>query len=143
MAEIDYKNVLDDLRARRDALNVAIQAIEAISGDVLAAMPTIPQPVAAAVNNRAQRREPEIEHDTFVGMSVVDATARYLEMAGRPARTLEEIANAINRGGLSSSLGTIQTLLSRSHNGPSPVVRRAGRGTWGLPEWYEGPRRSE
>jgi hypothetical protein len=136
MAEnIDYKSVLEDLRARRDALNVAIQALEAISGEPLSAMPVMPVP-ATAPNNRPQRREAAIEHDTFVGMSVVDAAARYLEMVGRPARSVEEITNALNRGGLSSSEGTVQTLLSRSHRGPNPVVRRAGRGTWGLPSWY-------
>jgi hypothetical protein len=130
MAEnIDYKGVLEDLRARRDALNIAIQALEAISGEPLSA---IPIPGAA----RPLRREAEIEHDTFVGMNVVDAAARYLEMVGRPARSLEEITNALNRGGLNSAAGSIQTLLSRSHNGPNPVVRRAGRGTWGLPSWY-------
>jgi hypothetical protein len=130
MAEnIDYKSVLEDLRARRDALNIAIQALEAISGEPLSAIPT----VATA---RPQRREAEIEHDTFIGMNVVDAAARYLEMVGRPARSLEEITNALNRGGLNSTAGSVQTLLSRSHNGPNPVVRRAGRGTWGLPSWY-------
>lgn len=130
MAEnIDYKGVLDDLRAKRDALDMAIKAIEAISGESFSAIPT---PIAT----RQERREANIEHDTFVGMSVVDATARYLEMVGRPARSLEEISNALNRGGLNSNEGTIQTLLSRSHNSPNPVVRRAGRGTWGLPSWY-------
>jgi hypothetical protein len=136
MAEnIDYKSVLEDLRARRDALNVAIQALEAISGEPLSAMPAIPSPSVPA-SARSQRREAEIEHDTFVGMSVVDAAARYLEMVGRPARSVEEITAILNRGGLNSNEGTVQTLLSRSHRGSNPVVRRAGRGTWGLPSWY-------
>jgi hypothetical protein len=136
MAEnIDYKGVLEDLRARRDAMNVAIQAIEAISGDT--ATPTIQMPSTGA---RTQNRAAEIEHDTFVGMNVADATARYLGMVGRPARGLDEITTALNRGGLNSTTATVQTLLSRSHNGPNPVVRRAGRGTWGLPEWYQSAR---
>ena len=135
MAEnVDYKSVLEDLRARRDALNIAIQAVEAISGEP--STPTIPLPNGARPQN--QNREAEIQHDTFVGQGVAAAAARYLGMVGRPARSLEEIANALNRGGLNSTTGTIQTLLSRSHNGANPIVRRAGRGTWGLPEWYGG-----
>jgi hypothetical protein len=129
MAEIDYKSVLDDLRAKRDALDAAIKAIEAVSGESFSAIPTFGTP-------RQERRNTEIQHDTFVGLNVVDAAARYLEMVGRPARSVEEITNALNRGGLNSTEGSVQTLLSRSHNGPNPVVRRAGRGTWGLPSWY-------
>jgi len=129
----EVQNALEVLRARRDALNIAIQALEAISGEM--SLPAI-----ATSTPKPQNRETTIEHDTFVGMNVAEAAARYLEMVGRPARSLEEITNALNRGGLNSSQGTIQTLLSRSHNGPSPIVRRAGRGTWGLPEWYQSAR---
>ena len=131
---MDVQTLLESWRARRDALAKAIEAVEAISGEL-----ALPAPGVAA--SRSQAKEAEIQHDTFVGMSVADATARYLGMVGRPARTLEEIAAALNRGGLNSAQGTVQTLLSRSHNGPNPVVRRAGRGTWGLPEWYQ-PSRS-
>jgi hypothetical protein len=132
MAEnTDVQSLLDSLRARRDALNKAIEGLEAIVGETS---------LSAPITANRQNREVEIQHDTFVGMSVADATARYLSMAGRPARTLDEITSALNRGGLNSTTGTVQTLLSRSHNGPNPVVRRAGRGTWGLPEWYQSAR---
>lgn len=131
MAEnVEYKSVLEALRAKRDALDVAIKEIEALSGESVSAIPATP-------GTTRQPQRSEIQHDTFVGMSVAEAAARYLEMVGRPARTLEEITNALNRGGLNSNQGSVQTLLSRSHNGPNPVIRRVGRGTWGLPEWYE------
>jgi|SRR5579859_4860904 len=132
MAEnLDIRNMLEQLRARRDNLTAAIEGLERVLGEE-------PFTSSAAISpiTRQQNRDAEIEHDTFVGMSVADATARYLNMVGRPARSLEEIYNALTKGGLKSNQGTMQTLLSRSHNGPNPVVRRAGRGTWGLPEWY-------
>jgi hypothetical protein len=129
----DIQALLESLRARRDALTNAIQALEAITGEL-----SLPAP--GAIPPRPQNAE--IQHDTFVGMSVAEATARYLGMVGRPARSLEDITNALNRGGLHSTQGTVQTLLSRSHNGSNPVVRRAGRGTWGLPEWYQPSRAS-
>lgn len=123
------KRVIEEIRARRDALDAALTVLEGLTGELSTPFTTNAVP-------RQQRREAEIEHDTFVGMNVVDAAARYLEMVGRPARSLEEITNALNRGGLNSNEGTVQTLLSRSHRSTSPVVRRAGRGTWGLPSWY-------
>jgi len=132
MAEnVDIKNMLESLRARRDNLNAAIEGLERVIGEEPFTPQTTGSPVA-----RQQGRQAEIEHDTFIGKSVAEAAASYLGMVGRPARNLEEITTALNRGGLNSSSVTIQTLLSRSHNGPNPVVRRAGRGTWGLPEWY-------
>ena len=126
----EHMSYIETLRARRDRLDAAIQALEALQSEDL----MVP---AAPTSTRAQSREIEIQHDTFVGMSVVDATVQYLKMVGRPARSLEEIHTNLNRGGLNSTPGTMQTLLSRSHNGNNPVVRRAGRGTWGLPEWYQ------
>lgn len=131
MAEtIDYRAVLSDLKTRRDALDQAITAVEAILGD----SPTAAMPVTAKVSNRMQ--DLEIQHDTFVGLNILDATARYLGMVGRPARPTEEIANALTRGGISATQGSVATILSKSHNSPNPVVMRAGRGTWGLPGWY-------
>ena len=132
------KIVIEQVRARRDALNSALEVLEGLTGEFSQPVVT----VATAALNRPAPREAELQHDTFVGMNVAEAAASYLRMVGRPARPLEEITNALNRGGLNSSQGTVQTLLSRSHNGSSPVVRRAGRGTWGLPEWYQASRAS-
>jgi hypothetical protein len=125
---IDYRNVLSDLKARRDALDQAIIAVEAILGE----SPTASIPANAKVVSR----DTEIQHDTFVGLNIVEASAKYLNMVGRPARSTEEIANALTRGGLNATQGSVATLLSKSHNGDNRVVMRAGRGTWGLPSWY-------
>jgi hypothetical protein len=123
------KTVIEEVKAKIESLQATLKVLEALNGEV-------PIPTATMVSNRPRPRDVEIQHDTFVGMNIVDAAARYLGMVGRPARSVEEITNALNRGGLTSTAGSVQTLLSRSHNGPNPVVRRAGRGTWGLPSWY-------
>jgi len=125
---IDYRAVLDDLKTRRAALDQAIAAVEAIMGE----SPTASMPANARVATRSM----EIQHDTFVGLNILDATVRYLEMVGRPARSTEEIATALSSGGISATQGSVATILSRSHNSPNGTVMRAGRGTWGLPEWY-------
>jgi hypothetical protein len=125
---IDYRAVLDDLKTRRAALDQAIAAVEAILGE----SPTASVPL----NVRTSNRSAAIQHDTFVGLNILDATVRYLEIVGRPARSTEEIAGALTSGGISATQGSVATILSRSHNSPNGTVRRAGRGTWGLPEWY-------
>jgi hypothetical protein len=77
-----------------------------------------------------------VEADTFVGMSIGDATPKYLAMVGRPARTTEEIVQALLRGGLQRvSPASVATILIRIHNADGPVVR-VQKGLWGLAEWY-------
>jgi hypothetical protein len=77
-----------------------------------------------------------IQADTFVGMSIGDAAPKYLEMVGRPARSTEEIVQALLRGGLQRvSPASVATILIRVHNADGPVVR-VQKGLWGLAEWY-------
>ena len=77
-----------------------------------------------------------IQQDTFVGMSIADAAPKYLEIVGRPARTTEEIVQALLRGGLQRvSPASVATILIRIHNANGPVVR-VQKGLWGLAEWY-------
>lgn len=121
---IDYKAVLADLKARRSALDQAIAAIEAILGEV----PT------SLVNGGSISQE--IQPDTFVGLNIADATAKYLKMVGRPARTTETITEALQRGGLNVSRASVGTVLLRNHNRNEGEVVRVGRGLWGLAEWY-------
>ena len=81
----------------------------------------------------------QLHPDSFVGMSIVEASAQYLKMAGRPARSTDEIVDALTRGGLQRvSPASVATLLIREHNNEGPVVR-VQKGFYGLAEWY--PRR--
>jgi hypothetical protein len=81
----------------------------------------------------------QLHPDSFVGMSIVEASAQYLRIVGRPARSTEEIVDALVRGGLQRvSPASVATLLIREHNNEGPVVR-VQKGFYGLAEWY--PRR--
>jgi hypothetical protein len=132
MAEaIDYKAVLEDLRAKKASLEQAIAAVEAIVGGL---------GENAGLSGSASRA---IEADTFIGMNILQAAEKYLQIVGRPARTTENIAEALNRGGLSVSTPSVSTILRRSDTGESPV-NRVGRALWGLAIWYPNrPRRSQ
>src|ERR1700687_371308 len=116
---IDYKAVLEDMKARRAALDQAIAAIELIAGELGNAK--------VWIGSAADK----IDADTFIGMNILQAAEKYLQMTGRPAKTTAKIAEALNQGGLNVSQGSVSTILRRSDNGESPVTR-VGKSLWGL-----------
>ena len=75
----------------------------------------------------------EIMPDTFHGKNILQAAEAYLEMVGRPARSTEEIAEALGKGGVSATAPSVATILGRSKGSG---VQRVKRGLWGLAEWY-------
>jgi hypothetical protein len=129
---IDYRAVLEDLKSRKTALEQAIVAVEAMLGEV----------GDTSTNSGGGSTGKTIHPDAFVGLNILQAAAKYLQMVGRPARSTTEIANALNQGGLTVSQGSVSTILRRSDNGDSPVTR-AARSLFGLSAWYPGkPRRN-
>jgi hypothetical protein len=134
MAEtIDYRAVLADLKSRIAGLQQAASAVEAILGEtggptgMSSNGPTVPK---------------GIEADTFIGLNILQAAEKYLQIVGRPAKTTDNITEALNQGGLDVSAGSVSTILRRSDTGDSRVTR-VGRSLWGLAEWYPGrPRRN-
>ena len=128
---IDYRVVLADMRARRAALDQAIAGIEAMLGESSSAG-------GLGAPNGASSGAQEIQADTFVGRNISEATAHYLRMVGRPARSTEAITEALNRGGLVVTQPSVGTVLLRSHNRSDGEIVRVGRGIWGLAEWYPG-----
>jgi hypothetical protein len=133
MAEANEVDVLlEKLEARKAAIDNAIAALKAVRGELgdLAVVGSTPKAVA-------------IEVDTFIGHNILQAAEKYLTMTGKPAKTTEQIAAALNQGGLTVSVGSVSTILRRSDNGENPVTR-VGRSLWGLASWYPGrPRRTK
>jgi hypothetical protein len=125
---IDYRAVLADMRTRRAALDRAIAGLEAVLGE------SSSSGELGAPNGVGQ----EIQADTFVGRNISEATAHYLRMVGRPARSTEAVTEALNRGGLVVTQPSVGTVLLRSHNRGEGEIVRVGRGIWGLAEWYPG-----
>jgi hypothetical protein len=130
--QVDYKAVLENLRARKAAIEQAIAALEPFVAELSE---------SGVIIGVATKPSKTVEADTFIGLNIVQASEKYLQMAGRPARPLEEIANALNEGGLQVTQASVSTILRRSERNDSPVVR-IGRGLWGLASWYPNrPRR--
>lgn len=126
-----YEIVLADLRAKRDQIDQAIQAIESVRGS---AAPTKPNGAAVASDAAA---------GAFLGMTIADAAKRLLSNR-KQAMNNADIAAALKQGGLVMSTNTdpqnmVGSILTRRFDKVGDIVR-IGRGVWGLKEWY--PNRS-
>jgi hypothetical protein len=126
---VDYKAVLEDLKQQKADLERMIAFTERMlgAGGRYGA--------GGASAEKSEGHGTEIQPDTFHGKNILQASEKYLRMVGRPARSTEEIAEALGRGGVTASAGSVATILGRSKNGP---IQRVKRGLWGLAEWYTG-----
>lgn len=128
---IDYNAVLADLKAQRAKLDAGIAGIEAMLG--LRGVDADPSPSGGGSTNGAQ----DIGTGAFLGLSIVDATKKYLAAVREPKRN-EDIYAALKRGGLiftsSNPINTIGSVLNRDWTNGGDIVR-VSRGVWGLAEW--------
>lgn len=125
MTKIDYKTLLEDAKRQRAELDAVIAFAERQLG--IKSSGTVP---AASANSGSPI---EIQDDTFHGKNILQASVMYLQMVGRPARSTEEIADAITKGGLNAAPPSVATILGRDKSGN---IQRVKRGLWGLKEWY-------
>lgn len=129
---IDYRAVLADLKAKRVAIDQAIAVIEPLAGE----LSTAPNPSSGSTGTSVQA-------DSFVGLNITEAAAKYLRMAGRPAKTTEQVSEALRRGGMNVTQASVSSILRKNNRDSEGDVIKVGRGLWGLQEWYPGrPRRT-
>lgn len=126
MAKIDYKALLEDAKRQRAEADAVIAFAERQLG-------IVKNSVGAAMKGATETNF-EIQPDTFHGKGILQGAEKYLRMVGRPARTTEEIASALTKGGQTASSGSVATILGRSKDSE---VQRVKRGLWGLKEWYD------
>lgn len=136
-----YETVLSDLRAKRDQIDNAITAIEAIRGNVAAV--GVAGSGTSVLN--AVRAIPASDDDgpgALLGMSISDA-AKKLLASKRTTLKNNDLALLFKAGGLILNskdwVNTIGAVLTRRANDVGDIVK-VDRGTWGLKEWY--PNRS-
>ena len=120
----EYKAVLADLKAQRERLDAAIEAIEHVLGGGLVATGTV------------------IRGGAFAGMKILEASKEYLSDVKRP-QTTKQVSDALEQGGVSHQSknwsNTVRTTLSRlAEKLDSGLVRLDG-GQWALADWYPGP----
>jgi len=117
-----YERVLSDLRSRRDQLDRAISAIEAVK-----TVAEIEQPTRAL---------PEVQSNAFIGKTVVEAAKELLAAHGKPLKN-GDIAAGIAAGGLhlksANPANTVGAILMRRWKQVGDIAH-VGRGTWALAE---------
>jgi hypothetical protein len=126
MGKVDYKALLEDSKRQRAELDAVIAFAERQLGITKNSGSTT-TPITPAGSNVV------IESDTFHGKNILQASEAYLHMVGRPARSTEEIAAAITKGGVPAAAASVATILGRSKESS---IHRVKRGLWGLNEWY-------
>jgi hypothetical protein len=130
---MDFSAVLLDLQEKRAHLQTAVEgldkAIEALGNLVSGASSGVPlgPPAAAGKPSLALRS------DTFFRMTVLDAAKKFLSMVAQP-RSISQITDALNRGGLTCKPESVATIMSKAAK--TNEVVKIGSGDWGLPEWY-------
>jgi hypothetical protein len=131
--KIDYKAVLADLKERRTNLDIVIAALEVLTGEPVVVIGGTPIAGSGAA----------IQADTFVGMNIAEAASKYLRMMGKGAKSTEQVAEALVRGGLTVTQASVSSILRKNNRTGEGDVIKVGRGLWGLQEWYPGrPRRA-
>ncbi len=131
-----YAVVLADLRAKRQQIDHAIAAIEALqSGSIGAATGT-----GIAHGRSVDSARPTADHGALLGMSIADAAKKVLQ-AKRGKLTTPEIVSLLEQGGVvltsADKNNTVGSLLLRRFYNVGDIVR-VNRGVWGLQEWYPG-----
>ncbi len=129
---INYENVLEDLRRRREELDTAIAAIERILGQGSSSLGE------AGGARPARGPAGQIRSDEFFGLTIPAAIKRYLEIMKRP-QLVTEIANGIQEGGFITQAknfyANVSTALRRLDD-RGEVVQLPDTKQWGLATWY-------
>jgi hypothetical protein len=126
-----YAIVLADLKAQRDRIDQAIQAIESVrAGGSQASAAVGPQ----------RPQETVLGDGAFHGMSISEATKKLLGVR-KKKMTNTEILAELKAGGMVLTsvdpLNTVGAVLTRRFKEVGDIVR-VERGTWGLKEWHPG-----
>lgn len=123
-AEVDYEAVLADLKAKRDQLDKAIETIEGL----------VKVGVSGSTPGGGGGGSRDVKPDSFLKMSIPDATKKFLEMT-RVKQTTQDIMDALVKGGLPpSKYNTVYAILRRRQAQVGDIINM--KGDWGLTEWY-------
>lgn len=126
-----YEVVINDLKAKRDEIDNAIQALERLraGGGGTPAM---------ASGAGGHSPVPSEGPGAYLGMTIPEAVIKLLRTQRRQMSNTEIVA-AIQAGGLAMQskdpINTVGSVLTRRFNDVGDIVR-VGRGIWGLAEWY-------
>jgi len=118
---INYEAVLADLEARKAQIEGAIAAIRMITSQVGSPLP-------------GGGGSTTVGPSAFLGMSIPDATKKYLTGV-RQKKSTQEIIDALTSGGLPpSKYTTVYNILTRRQGQVGDIINM--KGDWALAKWY-------
>ncbi len=123
-----------DVEARIRNMQVALETLKQLRASYLGE-PAHASPVAT------RTADTEVQHDTFFGMTIADASKKYLTMM-KATKSTADIAAALELGGLKHSSKDFSSNV-RSIIGNRDEFIRVPNGDWGLIEWYPGQGRGK
>jgi hypothetical protein len=120
---VNYRSVLEDLKARRDRLTHAIEAIEGIIGG----------------SEPSDSPGEMVSHDVYREMTIGDACVDFIRRK-RAVQSTKALVAGIVAGGITSKsqnmyTTTYNTMTARAKRENSDVVKES-KG-WGLTEWKQ------
>lgn len=130
-APTQYEAVLADLYAKRDEIESAINTILFLqgSGSAVASTGTVNGALRAT-------RSGAIPSNAFFGMSLVDASKKYIELS-QAKRTLAQIVKGLEEGGMPPQKpGTVYAALRRRESTVGDIMKVGEE--WGLKDWFAG-----
>lgn len=123
-----YAIVLADLRAKRDQIDQAIQAIESVRGSSSYSQTT----------SDISAKDQQGGEGDYLGMSIPEAAKKLLKTRRKQMNNTEILA-ALQAGGMAMTskdpLNIIGAVITRRSKETGDIVK-VGRGVWGLKEWY-------
>jgi hypothetical protein len=139
---INYEAVLNDLERQKADIQNIQKAIDALR--LIMSLGTLIGPAGAPT---ARPLDPQdIPSDAFFGLSIGEAAKKYLTIVKRK-QTIQEIADALDRGGLPHSstdfLATVRAMINRLAKSDTELVRVGPGAAWGLSSWYGNRRPKE
>jgi hypothetical protein len=122
-AGTDWQAALAEIEAQIATLEAAAQGIRVMLG---MAGPTTTRPTGGPGGG--------IKSDSFLKMSIPDATKKLLEME-RSKQSTQDVMDALEKGGLPpSKYNTVYSILSRRASQVGDIINM--KGDWALAEWY-------
>lgn len=124
-----YDAVIADLEQKRSHLTAAIDLLKALrSNGTVTALPVSGDP------SRAQQ-ETEIPRDAFFGMTIPEASKKYLSIV-KVTKANPDLCNALLAGGFKTQSNNFSEVVRSTLQRHPEFVKVSGQ--WGLAEWYGG-----
>ena len=134
---IDYSEVLADLRARRNKLDIAIAAIEEIvdSAPKSQSISILPPRPTTSQTSMIGLAVPAV--GPYSGMTVIGAAIAYLRSEGSPRDTKAIVKGLLSGGFHTNSKSFYRTLYNTLNSNIDKEITRKRGGAWALKEWGE------